>query len=140
MSKRSSSHPFRNSPGDSAGRGDSVLSRRCSRYATDAVTFCADWSSEVRRSGSLPSRRQLTFISPMTLIVVRQRSRNQSTVRSSTMYSVGSPTAVNTRVMVTSPASGIPAAPTEAINGRQHHQQLLGEGEWLSEALHHQHL
>jgi hypothetical protein len=29
-----------------------------------------------------PSRRQLTFMSPITLIAVRQRSRNQSIVRS----------------------------------------------------------
>ena len=50
----------------------------------------------------------------MTLIAVRQRSRNQSTGSSSAMYPVGKPTAVKTSVMVTRPASGIPAAPTEA--------------------------
>ena len=60
-----------------------------------------------------PSRRQLTFMSPMTLIAVRQRSRNQSTVSRTGMNCTGRPTAVKTMVIVTRPASGIPAAPTE---------------------------
>jgi len=54
-------------------------------------------------------------MSPKTLIIVRQRSKNQSTVSSKAMYSVGSFTAVKTSVIVTSPASGIPAAPTDAM-------------------------
>ena len=36
---------------------------------------------------------ELTFMSPITLIIVRQRSRNQSTGSSRAMYSIGSPTA-----------------------------------------------
>ena len=47
-------------------------------------------------------------------MTVRHRSRNQSTVNSTAIYSVGSPTAEKTIVIVTSPASGMPAAPTEA--------------------------
>ena len=57
----------------------------------------------------------VTVMSPITLIAVRQRSRNQSTVSSSGMYSVGRLTAENTAIIVTSPASGMPAAPTEAM-------------------------
>ncbi|MBM0743550.1 hypothetical protein JOY44_18355 [Phormidium sp. CLA17] len=37
--------------------------------------------------GCLPSGRQLTAMLPMTLIVVRQRSRNQSIVIKISMYS-----------------------------------------------------
>ena len=36
-----------------------------------------------------PSSMQLTFMSPITLTIVRQRSRNQSTVSSSATYSDG---------------------------------------------------
>lgn len=46
-----------------------------------------------RNSRVWPSSMQLTFMSPRTLITVRQRSRNQSTGSSRAMYSVGRPTA-----------------------------------------------
>ena len=54
-------------------------------------------------------------MSPITLMAVRQRSRNQSSGSSSGMYSVGRWTAEKTASIVTSPASGMPAAPTLAM-------------------------
>src|SRR5204862_8311851 len=61
-----------------------------------------------------PSSMHDTFTSPITLIIVRQRSRNQSTGRSQKTASGGRWTALKTSVMVMRPASGIPAAPTDA--------------------------
>lgn len=40
--------------------------------------------------------------------------KNQSTTKISVTSSIGSPTAANTITMVTKPACGTPAAPTEA--------------------------
>ncbi len=53
-------------------------------------------------------------LSPQTLTVVRNRSRSQSIVRMSPIPSIGNPTALRTITIVTSPASGIPAAPIAA--------------------------
>jgi len=65
---------------------------------------------------------KLTVISPITLMAVRHRSRNQSTVTVRTMC-VGRPTELKTSVIVTRPASGIPAPRSK--HRSDHDEQLL---------------
>jgi len=54
------------------------------------------------------------ILSPVTFILVRNLSKNQSTARISDTRSGGTPIAVITMINVTKPAWGIPAAPTLA--------------------------
>ena len=62
------------------------------------------------------SRSTATVMSPRTLEVVRQRSRNQSMVSRTGILSAGSPTAAKIRGRVTKLPDGMPPAPTLATS------------------------
>src|SRR5439155_4120017 len=73
------------SPAGAGGLGERGPRDRRRAGNLQSVTAASAGSCGGGACGFFPSRMQLTFMSPITLMAVRQRSRNQSTGRSSAM-------------------------------------------------------
>ena len=85
-------------------------------YTLVNETMAYDGHVDWRFDPQTRSRRTATVMSPRTLEVVRQRSRNQSMVRRMGIFSAGRRTAAKMRGKVTKLPEGIPPAPTLATS------------------------